>query len=94
MKKIILAAVILIGCSNGRNQLMTELLTKKKALDDSISLYKNYETFYLNKIVETQDSTLVKKYQDSAVNASIRKDELKKELPAVTFSIDSLQNMK
>src|SRR5258708_2663774 len=98
MKKVFLFSLLLSGCSNGRNEMMTALLNNQKALRDSIKDAHNYEGYYIDRAKEKMhqgaDSITWHSLVDSSTFYYIKGQDYNKKLEAVKFSLDSLSKMK
>lgn len=95
MKKLIVAALLMSACSNGRNELMTGLVNEKKVLEDSIAIAHGYEVDFNTRAYQAKEDT-VKSFAlaDSSGKMFGVGLRLKERLKAVEFSIDSLSKMK
>ena len=92
MRKLLIAVFFLAGCSNKRNELMTNLINEKKMINDSVPVFRERFDSCINAIVDKKgDSTSASRLATLNLRKS---DSLKERLPAVLFSIDSLQKMK
>jgi uncharacterized protein YcfL len=85
MKKTIaaLALIVLVGCGESRNQLMTKLVNERKALKDSMAITNDQSKVFTNKAL-----------YDSAILCLEKMEPQEKRLKAIDFSIDSLSKMK
>lgn len=95
--KYLIIALLFISCSN-RNKVITDLMNQKKATEDSISLFSNYESYYLaeakKSMHSSEDSTRWNPLADSSTYYYGRGLDLKKQLKSIEFSLDSLSKMK
>jgi len=75
---------------------MTNLLNAKKTTEDSISFYRNSESYYYQKAREAMraDTTKVQSLIDSNTISSMNARRLSIRLKELSFSIDSLNQMK
>lgn len=93
----IILIAILSACSNN-NGLTTQLLNRKKTLEDSLQEAKNLETYYIRRakteIHEGADSLKWSASADSSGYFFRRGRDLKNELKNIEFSIDSISKMK
>ena len=100
MKKplTIIAIALVCSCSHSRNELMTDLINKKKALEDSIKDVGNYELYYMNRSKEAvhadKDSTVWGALADTSGIYWRKGRDYQDQLKAIEFSIDSLSKMK
>jgi len=98
MKYLLLPVITLaIGCSS-RNDITTQLLNEKKAIEDSLQKTKQQESYYSNRakseINEGADSLKWSASADSAGYFFRKVVDLKQRLKDVAFSIDSISRMK
>lgn len=93
----ILLAALLFGCSN-RNNLTTQLLNEKKAIEDSVKDAGNYELYFMQKAKEemhaSNDSLKWQHLVDSSTFYFGKGRAYKEKLKAIEFSLDSLSRMK
>jgi hypothetical protein len=97
MKKLLLSfAIAFVGCGSDKNQLMTNLVNEKKALEDSIVISHANEADFEQKAKESgdKDTTIQKSLLDSTAKYFGVNLRQKERLEAVNFSIDSLSKMK
>lgn len=100
MKAIIIICVLFFSCKANNNELMSNLLNEKKALEDSISAYKTIEAGYDNKLNEpgNADTAIMATDNNPLVDSSVKYSHLgksaAKRLAKINFSIDSLTKMK
>lgn len=98
MKYLYIYSILLIvGCSN-RNDITTQLLNDKKAINDSILEANRLEKFYMSRskseIHSGEDSLKWSASADSAGYFFRKGMDLKQRLKALEFSIDSISRMK
>ena len=95
---IALSLSLIVGCSNGRNELMTQLINQKKIMEDSISTYSYLENKWLQQSKEeihsTADTVKWKASADSSGYYFGKGLGAKRKLQGIDFSMDSLSKMK
>lgn len=95
--KYLFIFLLFAACKND-NSFATQLMNDKKNTEDSIKLFGNYETYYLQKAKDemhaTHDSLKWQPLADSSTYFFGRGMAMKEKLKAIDFSLDSLSHMK
>lgn len=98
MKYLPLAIIIILSACTDRNDLTTQLLNEKKAIQDSIKDASNYESYYLQKgkdeMHASHDSLKWQPLIDSSTYYFSKGRAYKEKLKGLEFSLDSLSKMK
>ena len=92
---IVLIALFIISCSDGRNEKMTKLVNEKKTIEDSIKISAALESDYSTKARRNMtDSNLWHALADTSSMYFGVGHKLRVRMEEIDFSIDSLSKMR